>query len=123
LSNILTADLLFKAKVVNLILSEDTEEALEMLVQYYKVAKLNLRVGMPKGYSKKPACYVAKTRTIYVSEGEVLRNPRVILHEFYHHLRTVGDEKHKGTEKYANKFAKEFIEAYKSISNAQAVEN
>lgn len=52
MSNILTADLLFKAKVVNLILSEDTEEALEMLVQHYKVAKLNLRVGMPKGYSK-----------------------------------------------------------------------
>jgi hypothetical protein len=78
---------------------------------------------MPKRYSRKLACYVANKRTIYVSDREVLCNPRVILHEFYHHLRTAADAKHKGTEKYANNFAKEFVEAYKSISNAYAVES
>jgi hypothetical protein len=48
-----TADLLFKAKVVNLILSKDTEEALQLLSQRYNVAKSNLKVGMSKHYSKK----------------------------------------------------------------------
>ena len=48
-----TADLLFKAKVVNLILSKDTEEALQLLSQRYNVAKPNLKVGMSKRYSKK----------------------------------------------------------------------
>ena len=48
----LTADLLFKVKVVNLILSKDTEEALELLSQRYRVAKPDLKVGIPKRYSK-----------------------------------------------------------------------
>jgi len=48
-----TVDLLFKAKVVNLILSKDTEEALQLLSQRYNVAKPNLKVGMSKRYSKK----------------------------------------------------------------------
>ena len=51
--NMSTVDLLFKAKVVNLILSKDTEEALQLLSQRYNVAKPNLKVGMPKRYSKK----------------------------------------------------------------------
>jgi hypothetical protein len=45
----------------------------------------------------------------------VFREPFVVLHEFYHHLRTALDRKHRGTEKYADEFAREFIEAYKSI--------
>jgi hypothetical protein len=45
LSNMSTADLLFKAKVVNLILSKDTEEALQLLSQHYNVAKPNLKVA------------------------------------------------------------------------------
>jgi hypothetical protein len=48
----LTADLLFEAKVVNLILSKDAEGALELLTQRYEVAKPNLKVGMPKRHSK-----------------------------------------------------------------------
>jgi hypothetical protein len=45
-----TADLLFKAKVVNLILSKDAEEAVELLSQRCEVAKPNLKVAMPKCY-------------------------------------------------------------------------
>jgi len=115
LSNMLTDDLLFKAKVVNLILSKDTEEALQLLSQRYKVAKPNLKVGMPKRYSKKPACYVAKKRTIYVSGREVFRNPRVILHEFYHHLRNFTDA-HGGIEKYAEGFAENYLQAYRIVA-------
>jgi len=111
LSNVLTNGLLFKAKVVNLIISKDTEKALELLSQHYRVAKPNLKVGMPKRHSKKLACYVAKKRTIHVSGREALYNPRVILHEFYHHLRSFSDAQ-RGIEKYAEKFAENYLLAY-----------
>lgn len=115
LLNMLTADVLFKAKVVYLILSKDTEEALELLSQHYKVVKPKLRVGMPKRYSKNPACYVAKKRTIHVSRREILWNPHFILHEFYHHLRRETDAQ-GGIEKYADKFAKNYLEAYRKTT-------
>jgi len=115
LPNMLNADVLFRAKVVYLILSKDTEEALELLSQRYKVVKPKLRVGMPKRYSKNPACYVAKKRTIHVSRREILWNPHLILHEFYHHLRRETDAQ-GGTEKYADKFAKNYLEAYQKTT-------
>lgn len=115
LSSISVSDLLFKAKVVNLILSKDTEKALELLGQHYRVMKPKLRVGMPKRHSRKVACYVAKKRTIHVSGREILNNPRVILHEFYHHLRNFTDAQ-KGIEKYADRFAANYLEAYRMIA-------
>jgi len=114
LSNMLTANLLFKAKVVNLILSKDTEKALQLLSQHYKVAKPKLKVGMPKRYSKKQACYAAKKRTIHVSDREVFHNPRVVLHEFYHHLRNFKDAQ-RGIEKYAQRFVENYLQAYRII--------
>ena len=86
-----------------------------MLSQHYKVVKPKLKVGMPKRYSKNPACYVAKNRTIHVSRSEILWNPHVILHEFYHHLRRETDA-HGGIEKYADKFAKNYLEAYRKTT-------
>ena len=115
LLNMLTADVLFRAKVVDLILSKDAEEALEILSNYHRVVKPKLRVGMPKRYSKNPACYVAKSRTIHVSRREILWNPHVILHEFYHHLRRETDAQ-GGIEKYADKFAKNYLEAYRKTT-------
>jgi hypothetical protein len=111
-----TVDVAFRAKVVCLILSKDTEEALEMLSQRYEVMKPKLKIGMPKRYSKNPACYVSKNRTIHVSRREILWNPHVILHEFYHHLRSVTDA-HGGIEKYADKFAKNYLDACKKTIN------
>ena len=113
--NMLSADLVFRAKVVYLILSKDTEEALEMLSSHYGVVEPKLKVGMPKRYSKNPACYVANKRTIHVSRREILSNPHVILHEFYHHLRNVTNAQ-GGIEKYANSFAKNYMEAYKKAA-------
>jgi hypothetical protein len=115
LPNMSNADILFKAKVVYLILSKDTEEALEMLSQHYKVVKPKLKVGIAKRYSKNPACYVAKNRTIHVSRREILWNPHIILHEFYHHLRRETDAQ-GGIEKYADKFAKNYLEAYRKTT-------
>jgi hypothetical protein len=111
----LTADLLFKAKVVSLILSKDAEKALELLSQHYRIVKPKLKVGMPKRYSRKLACYVARKRTIYVSGREALHNPRVIVHEFYHHLRNLTDAQ-RGIEKYAEKFAENYLQAYRIIA-------
>jgi hypothetical protein len=104
-------DTLFKAKVVHLILSKETEEALELLSKHYKVSTPKLKMGMPKRDAKHPACYVAKTATIHFANSDNLYDPFVILHEFYHHLRTTGMI-HKGTEKNANNFAKDYITKY-----------
>jgi len=98
-----------------LIVSKKPEDALEALSHYYKVKTPELKVGMPKRHRKKVGCYVSKNKTIYVSDLDNLYNPYVILHEFYHHLR-IHDTKHKGTEKQAKRFAKDYIEAYRITS-------
>jgi len=106
---------LFKARVVQLILMKEADEAIKALSQHYGVDAPLLKVGMPKKYGKKVGCYVSKTKTIHVMSREKLEDPFVILHEFYHHLRTYSGE-HRGTEKLANRFAEEFIEAFQTYS-------
>ena len=109
----LNSEYLFKAKIVQIILMKEYFEAIKALSHHYGIDIPHLKVGMPKRYGKKVGCYVSKTKTIHVLNQEYLDNPFVILHEFYHHLRTQGGE-HRGTEKYANRFAEEFIEAFKT---------
>jgi hypothetical protein len=105
----------FKPLIVQFILNGQSEKALDLLAKNYKVSTPKLKVGLPKGRKAKVfGCYTPKDATISVLNSDVLGNPFVILHEFYHHLRTSIDKKHKGTEKNADKFAREFIEAYKS---------
>ena len=101
----------FKATIVQMILLKESVEAVNVLSHHYGVEVPQLKVGMPKKYHKNVGCYVSKTKTIHVMNREYLDNPFVILHEFYHHLRTRGRE-HRGTEKYANRFAEEFIKAF-----------
>lgn len=103
----------FEASIVWLILNGETEKALETLAKHYGVDLPKLRVGLPKGRKIKTlGCYTAKNKTISVLNSDVLKQPFVILHEFYHHLRTNADAKHLGTEKYADEFARKFIQAY-----------
>ena len=107
----------FKASIVWLILNGKAEKALEILAKKHGVRVPNVEVGLPKrGKAKALGCYNGKKRTIFVLNSDISRDPFVILHEFYHHLRTAGDARHRGTEKYANAFANEFIEAYSSIA-------
>lgn len=101
----------FKAIVVHLINCRKTEEALELLSKRYHVSLPKLKVGMPKRDVKHKGCYVVKNETIHVANSDCLYNPYIILHEFYHHLRTTGAT-HRGTEKNADKFAQEYISAY-----------
>jgi len=110
----LDSEHLFEARIVQLILMKETDEAIKSLSRHYGVGVPNLKVGMPKKYGNKVGCYVSKTKTIHVGSREKLEDPFVVLHEFYHHLRTHGGE-HRGTEKHAEKFAEEFIEAFKTL--------
>jgi hypothetical protein len=105
----------FKAFIVWLILNGKTEEALELLAKRYNVNLPKIKVGLPKGHRKNLGCYTAGNETISVLNSETLKEPFTILHEFYHHIRTDADKRHKGTEKKADEFAKDFIEAYKSM--------
>jgi len=106
-----------KALVVWLILNGKTERALELLAREHGITVPKLKVGLPKRHKKDiVGCYIAKNKTISVLNSDTLKEPFVILHEFYHHLRTRADAQHKGTEKYADSFAKEFINAYSTAA-------
>ena len=104
-----------KPFLVWLILNQRTEEALRLLAEQYGVNVPLLRVGLPKGRRKDVlGCYQSRNETIYVFNSDVLGNPFVVLHEFYHHLRSKSvDKQHRGTERNADKFASEFLEEYK----------
>jgi len=108
-----------KPLIVWLILNQRTEEALTLLATQYRVNVPRLKVGLPKRHRKKVlGCYQSKSETIAIFNSEIIGNPFVILHEFYHHLRTTMDKQHKGTEKNADKFAAEFLNEYnRAIKN------
>jgi hypothetical protein len=101
----------FKPYIVALILGGKTEKALELLAEEYHVTVPSLKVGLPKKHKTTAyGCYSAKNQTITVLNSDVLFNPFVILHEFYHHLRSKAvDRMHRGTEGNADKFAIDFI--------------
>lgn len=106
----------FKPQVVTLILGGKPEDALELLAEAYKVKVPALKVGLPKRHKHTAyGCYTAKTKTITVLNSDILANPFVILHEFYHHLRCKAvDRMHRGTEGNADKFAMDYLLAYQN---------
>ena len=112
-------ELKFKPLIVWLILNKRTEEALTLLAKNYKVNTPKLKIGLPKGHKKNIfGCYTPKDGTISVLNSDTIGNPFVILHEFYHHMRTAIDKKQKGTEKNADRFANEFIQEYKAANTS-----
>ncbi len=105
-------EIIFKSSIVNEILQKRPEEALKMLSKKYDVKTPELFVGIVKGHSTNAlGVYVAKKKAIYVRNSDMLFNPFVILHEFYHHIRT-RPSKHRGTEKHADRFAQDFLNAH-----------
>jgi hypothetical protein len=101
-----------KVRVVKLILAKRTEDAFELLSAMYKVKKPRLCIGTVKGRRKIAlAVYLRKNNTVYASSSAIMFNPFVMLHEFYHHIRSKSGV-HKGTEKYADAFANDFLKAY-----------
>ncbi|MCW4053100.1 MAG: hypothetical protein NWE78_07840 [Candidatus Bathyarchaeota archaeon] len=111
----LIANYPFKAKIVFLILSKEPENALNQLSSHYEIQAPDIKIGMPKGKAKSRGCYNTSNKTIFLSHRDMLYNPSVLLHEFYHHLRSRGG-KHRGTEKLANEFAREFLIEYQKTT-------
>jgi hypothetical protein len=105
----------FRATVVSLIIDGRTEYALKLLSDYYGVNAPDLRVGTVKRHRRVVACYVEKEKRIYLSNGEFITNPFVILHEFYHHLRSSQIGKKRQVEKRADLFASNFIRDFVSL--------
>ena len=111
----ISLDDITKAKIVHMILNRDTEEALQKLSKIYNVTPPEIVVGTIKGKRRTVyAVYVQKERRIYVINSDILYNPFIVLHEFYHHIRTRAGV-HRGSEKHANMYAKSFIDSYKKI--------
>lgn len=108
-------DDLTKAKIVSMILNKKTEEAIQNLSKFYGISPPEIVVGTVKGKRKTVyAIYVQKESKIYAINSDVFYNPFIVLHEFYHHMRTRGGI-HRGSEKNANMYARNFIDAYNRI--------
>jgi hypothetical protein len=106
-----------KAAVVALILDSKTEEAIGLLSRWYKVSEPKLGVGVFEGRTKGVAAvYSQNNKKILAAKREYLYNPFVMIHEFYHHLRSASG-KHRGTEKQADKFALDFIASYNRMAS------
>ena len=111
----ISLDDISKAKIVHMILNRNTEEALQKLSKIYNVTPPEIVVGTIKGKRRTVyAVYVQKERRIYVINSDIFYNPFIVLHEFYHHIRTRAGV-HRGSEKHANMYAKSFIDSYKKI--------
>ena len=109
-------DDLTKAKIVYMILNRKTEEALQNLSKFYNITPPEIVVGTIKGKRRSVyAVYVQKESKIYAINSDIFYNPFVVLHEFYHHIRIKGGI-HRGSEKHANTYAKDFIDAYMKIA-------
>jgi len=100
-----------RRSIVNKIVDGDLRPALELLSSEYSISSPRFRVGTVKGHRNVAACYLQKEGTIVFSNSEVLRNPAVVLHEFYHHLVASKTLKGGGTDKNAERFVKQFLYA------------
>jgi hypothetical protein len=104
-----------KAKIVHMILNRKTEEALQNLSEFYNVTVPRIVVGTIKGKRRTVyAVYVQKESKIHVINSDIFYNPFIVLHEFYHHIRTRAGV-HRGSEKHANMYAQSFVDSYKRL--------
>ena len=100
---VIQPDDLTKAKIVHMILNRKTEEALRNLSKFYNIITPEIVVGTIKGKRRSVyAVYVQKESKIYVINSDIFYNPFIVLHEFYHHIRTRG-------EKHANMYARALL--------------
>jgi hypothetical protein len=108
-----------KVSVVSLILDSKPEEAIRVLSRWYKVSEPRLGVGVFEGRTKGVAAvYSQNRREILAANREYLYDPFVMIHEFYHHLRSTSG-RHRGTERQADEFAMSYINAYRRAAAPQ----
>jgi hypothetical protein len=105
----------FKALVVAMILDSRPEEAISTLSRHYHVERPRLSVGVVEGRTKGVAAvYSMRRKEILAANREYLYSPFVMIHEFYHHLRSISG-RHRGTERQADEFAVDYIRAYQRV--------
>jgi len=105
-----------KVLTVWMILDSKPEDAISLMCKWYRVPVPRLLVGVLEGKTKGVAAvYSVRRREIRAAKREYLYDPFVIVHEFYHHLRSTSG-KHRGTEKQADRFALDFIAAYRRMT-------
>jgi hypothetical protein len=105
-----------KAAVVALILDSKPEEAIKALSRWYRVSEPKLGVGVVEGRTKGVAAvYSMRRKEILAAKMEYMYDPFVMIHEFYHHLRSSGG-RHRGTERQADEFALGYIAAYRRVA-------
>ncbi len=110
-----------KATVVALILDSKPEDAIAVLSRWYRVSRPKLGVGVVEGKTKGVAAVYSQNRKeILAARREYLYDPFVMIHEFYHHLRSVSG-RHRGTEKQADRFALDFISAYRRLAKGSGI--
>jgi hypothetical protein len=107
----------FKAAIVGLILTKDTEAAVELLSKKFRVRPPKLEIGHTKGKKMALAVYSVEANSISFADQEYFFNPFVVLHEMYHCIRSKSGH-HRGTEKNADRFALDYIENYRRIESS-----
>ena len=95
--------------ILRTIIDGEIETALELLSKEYNVSTPKYRIGTVKGHRGAAGCYIARKKTIVFSNSEIMRNPIVVLHEFYHHLISSVTLKGGGTDKNAERFVRRFL--------------
>ncbi len=78
----------FKALVVGLILTKDTEKAVELLSKRSGTRVPKLQIGHTKGKKIALAVYSVDANSISFADQEYFFNPFVVLHEMYHCIRS-----------------------------------
>ena len=91
------------------IIDGEIETALELLSKEYNVPTPKYRIGTVKGHRGAAGCYIERKKTIVFSNSEIMRNPIVVLHEFYHHLISSVTLKGGGTDKNAERYVRRFL--------------
>jgi hypothetical protein len=104
----------FKAYVVYLILSKQTEKAVELVSSEYGVRAPRLGIGISKGKKKALGVYSVESNAISFKDQEQFFSPFVVLHEMYHCVRSRSGS-HRGNEKNADRFALDYIYAYNNF--------
>ena len=105
-------DEMMKARMVALIFDSKTEAAIGELCDWYRIEEPRLGVGVFEGKTKGVAAvYSLRRKEILAANREYLYNPFVMIHEFYHHLRSTSGS-HRGTERQADLYAAGFMAAY-----------
>jgi Zn-dependent peptidase ImmA (M78 family) len=110
-------DAAFKIFIVYTVLSKDTERAVSLVCEKYRVRAPKLRIGLPKGQQRALGVYQVEPNSIAFRSQNEFFDPFVVLHELYHCIRSSSGS-HKGTEKNADAFAISYIQEYNRLAES-----